>query len=602
MNKITVSFALARFVFISCFAMASIITTLVVNHVVDSVNKEYEKIATREINGLSNNYKVFINHHLILLSDQSNTPLFIQTLMQPDANVGKIKDLMEDLTLLGHKYGETLLDFEGNTLHSTTSLSVSFKQLPWVKDILTGKKQSAVKVMKTADEYYWYLAVPIIYNEQVEGVLIANIPLNAINVRQSNDEKLDGLMIDVVKNHVTITTFGKRVVGTKHIIDWPDEGVSFHFTVDETNRDEALSNLVLQLASLIVVAMVIVTLLAYIYGYRYFVKPIVALSQSTSNLEKGDVPTTLTEDLIFKELSDLFKQFNHMSQKVTKREQALKLSYSKLSDANEELIQSESQLVQSEKMASIGVLAAGVAHEINNPIGFIRSNLVVLEEYFEDINNFYQEFKGQLSTETERNIHEMLAKKHELEFIFDDAPPLLKSSIGGVDRVTEIVTNLKTFARVDQPDKMLVDINEGLNATLNMVSNELKYSCRMHVDLKALPRVFAFPGKLNQVFMNLLINAGQAITDKGDIYVSSFVEEKNIVIKIEDTGKGIEENDLGQIFTPFYTSKPIGEGTGLGLSISHQIIEQHQGEIKVTSTVGKGSCFAVYIPINDTDS
>jgi signal transduction histidine kinase len=131
-----------------------------------------------------------------------------------------------------------------------------------------------------------------------------------------------------------------------------------------------------------------------------------------------------------------------------------------------------------------------------------------------------------------------------------------------------------------------------------MVHNELKYCCKVHVDLQPLPEVYAFPGRLNQVFMNLLINAGQSIEGKGDIYIRSFIDENNVVIEIEDTGSGIKAEDLAQIFTPFYTSKPIGEGTGLGLSISHQIIEQHNGEIIVKSEFGKGSCFSVHIPIN----
>jgi signal transduction histidine kinase len=130
-----------------------------------------------------------------------------------------------------------------------------------------------------------------------------------------------------------------------------------------------------------------------------------------------------------------------------------------------------------------------------------------------------------------------------------------------------------------------------------MVHNELKYNCKVHVDLQTLPRVHVFPGKLNQVFMNLLINAGQSISEQGDIFVRTFVKEGNIVIEIEDTGSGIDSEYIAQIFTPFYTSKPIGQGTGLGLSISHQIVEQHNGKIAVKSEVGKGSCFSVFIPI-----
>lgn len=598
MIKSTVSFALARFVFISCVSLAVIITSLVSTHVVELINTEYEKIAKGEINALNNSHRLFLNHHLILLKEQSEESLFVQGIMQPKRNIGKIKDYMADLTLLGLKYDETLLDFEGTTLHSTATTNTNYKEFPWVKALLNEKQTSSIQVLAIEGEYFWCIAFPVIYNKHVEGVLLANIPLETILVGQIDVEVLDGLMIEVMKGSQTIAKFGKQAIGSKQTLQWQDAGVSFNFTVDEAYRNKALSDLVIQLGSYIVLAIVLTTLLAYLYGYRYFVKPILALSQLTSSLDQGHEPDALQGDLRFMEFANLFSQFNLMSEKVALRERALKESYEKLSNINNELKQSESQLVQSEKMASIGVLAAGVAHEINNPIGFIRSNLEVLEDYFSDIEKYYYEFNDTLASEEDKENHKKLAKKYELEFLFDDTPPLIKSSISGVDRVSEIVKNLKTFARIDQIDKALTDINEGLSATLNMVHNELKYNCKVHVDLQTLPRVHVFPGKLNQVFMNLLINAGQSITDNGDIFVRTFVDEGNIVIEIEDTGSGIEPEYIGQIFTPFYTSKPIGEGTGLGLSISHQIIEQHNGKITVKSELGKGSCFSVYIPIS----
>ena len=286
-----------------------------------------------------------------------------------------------------------------------------------------------------------------------------------------------------------------------------------------------------------------------------------------------------------------------MTEKVHHREQDLQFSYDQLSKANEELILSESQLIQSEKMASIGVLAAGVAHEINNPIGFIKSNLDVLDEYLIDIKKYRQEINTLLTTKTLQHNEQAIAKKYDIDFIFNDIPPLLKSSIGGIDRVSEIVQDLKNFARVEEPNKSSTDINEGLTTTLNMARNELKYNCKVQVELGSLPKILAFPSKLNQVFMNLLINAGQSIEDKGEISVKTFQQGTDIVIEVKDNGSGIDPKILSHIFTPFFTSKPVGEGTGLGLSISHEIIKQHDGKIKVTSEVGKGSCFSIYIPI-----
>jgi len=600
-KKTSISFALARFVFVSYLSLAMITSILVINYVLTSTNKEYDKIINREISVITNNYKIFIEQHLILLAEQASNPLYIQALMQPDANLGKVQDFMSDLTMLGKQYGEALLDFEGNILNSTiVNNKVNYQKLPWVEALLQQQEINHVGTVNVSGDHYWSLAVPIHYNNQVEGVLVANIPIDFIN-QQSQNERLTGLMVEIIKNEKVITSFGDTTSGRQHVKQWQQLDVSFRFTIDDSVRNQELTRLAFQLGSIILIAIAITTFLTYLFGYRYFVKPILTLSQATEHFDKGNEHIDLTEDIRIRELAELFRNFNLMTEKVVKREKDLKKSYSKLSQANNELKQSESQLVQSEKMASIGVLASGVAHEINNPIGFIKSNLFMLKDYFVDIEKYYHASQDILVGETQKAIQQELAKKHDFEFFLEDIPPLLESSIGGVERVTEIVHSLKTFARVDLPEKSIVDINEGLNATLNMVWNELKFNCKVHVDLKQLPRISAYPGKLNQVFMNLLINAGQSIEDKGEIFVRTYVNKKNIIVEIRDTGCGIDAEHLSHIFTPFYTTKAIGEGTGLGLSISHQIIEQHDGRLDVISELGEGSCFSILLPISDSD-
>jgi len=599
-KKTSISFALARFVFISYLSLAVITSILVINYVLISTNNQYDKIIKREIGAITNNYKIFIEQHLTLLVEQAINPLYIQTLMQPDENLGKVQDLMSDLTLLGKKYGEALLDFEGNVLHSTiTNNKINYQKFAWVNALLQQQKSKHVSTISISGDHYWSLAVPVYYNNQVEGVLLANIPINSIN-QQRDNSRLNGLMVEIIDNNKVLTTFGNITLGQQYIEAWPQIGVDFRFTIDDAVRKEELTSFAFQLGAIILIAIAVTTFLTYLFGYRYFVRPILSLSQATDQLDRGNEHTNLTEDIRIKELSELFIKFNSMTEKVAKREQDLKTSYSKLSHANNELKQSESQLVQSEKMASIGVLASGVAHEINNPIGFIKSNLFMLKDYFVDIEKYYQKSLENLSNETQKAIQQKLAKKHDIDFFLKDIPPLIESSIGGVERVTEIVQSLKTFARIDLPDKTIVDVNEGISATLNMVWNELKFNCKVDIDLKPLPKIFAYPGKLNQVFMNLLINAGQSIIDKGTISIRTYVEHNDIVVEVTDTGCGIDIEHLAHIFTPFYTTKAIGEGTGLGLSISHQIIEQHDGKLEVVSTFGEGSCFSIYLPINNS--
>jgi len=598
MKKISISFALARFVFLSCFALALISTVLVINYVVDSAQNQQEQLIKREITTITNGYRLFLQHRLTLLAEQSNNPIMVQSLMQPKANIGKLQDFMADLTLLGGQYQQNLLDFEGNIIYSKQNKkSPNYHHEPWVTQLLNNKMAKHITIQKINDSYFWCLAVTVIYNNNVEGILTALIPLKDIIELESRHKRLDGLMIKISKNGEVLSTFGKETHGKKHLIDWENIGVVFSFIFDDSDNNKELSNAIIKLSLFILIALIATSLLAYTFGYRYFVKPLLLLSHAASELDKGSDFKPLKDNIVITELSELFKKFNIMTNTVHKREQSLKQSYDKLSKANEELILSESQLIQSEKMASIGVLAAGVAHEINNPLGFVKSNLDILEDYLADIQKYHQDINQQLPIETSE-WREALAKKYDIEFIFEDIPSLLKISIGGIEKMTHIVQSLKTFARIEESTKSKTDINEGLKVTLNMVNNELKYNCKVHIELETLPIIYAFPSKLNQVFMNLLINASQSITENGAIFVRTFIKDTDIVIEVEDNGSGISAGVLPHIFTPFFTSKPVGEGTGLGLSISHGIIKQHDGRIEVTSEEGKGSCFSIYIPIN----
>ncbi|MFT7008158.1 MAG: two-component system NtrC family sensor kinase [Colwellia sp.] len=598
MNKISISFALARFVFISSFGLALISTVLVIDYEVDAAQRQQQKLINRETTTITDGYRLFLKHRLTLLAEQANYPIMVQALMQPETNIGKLQDVMADLTILGHQYQQNLLDFEGNFIYSKQiGPPLNYGNEPWLADLLNNKVTQHIGIEKLNDHYFWRLAVTIMYNNNVEGILTALIPLEEIDEKYKSRERLDGLMIKIMRNDELLSTFGEEINGKKHLIDWKNIGIVFSFTFDDSINSGELNNAIIQLSSLILLVLIMTSLLAYLFGYRYFVKPLLLLSQATSELDKGSKFKLLQDNIVIKELSELFTKFNAMTNTVHQRELALKLSYDKLSKANDELILSESQLIQSEKMASIGVLAAGVAHEINNPLGYVKSNLCVLNEYLTDIQKHHQETNKQLTTEVSTEWRAALAKKYDIEFIFDDIPDILSSSIGGIDKITEIVLGLKNFARTEQSTKSKTDINEGVTATLTMVNNELKYNCKVHVELGPLPMIYAFPSKLNQVFMNLLINAGQSITGSGDIFVRTFQKESDIVIEVKDTGSGIAVGVLPHIFTPFYTSKPVGEGTGLGLSISHGIIKQHDGRIEVTSEEGKGSCFSVYIPI-----
>ena len=258
------------------------------------------------------------------------------------------------------------------------------------------------------------------------------------------------------------------------------------------------------------------------------------------------------------------------------------------------------QLLQSEKMASIGQLAAGVAHEINNPIGFILSNLTSLEKYVDKLTDFISAQQEVVNTLEGTDAVEALKekrKKLKLDFISEDIKDLIHESLEGADRVKTIVQNLKSFSRVDQAECKLSDLNECIESTVNIVWNELKYKVSIRKDYGDIPLTRCYAQQLNQVFMNLLVNAAQSIEKQGEIGLRTWNDNGSILISFSDTGSGIPEEIRNRIFEPFFTTKDVGKGTGLGLSISYDIVKKHQGEITVDSEVGKGTTFTVRIPV-----
>ncbi|SIO95219.1 PAS domain-containing sensor histidine kinase [Vibrio spartinae] len=268
--------------------------------------------------------------------------------------------------------------------------------------------------------------------------------------------------------------------------------------------------------------------------------------------------------------------------------------------AEKELKQTQTYIIHQEKMASIGQLAAGVAHEINNPMGFIISNLSSLRKYIECLTEFITVEDQAIALADIPNDFQLaeIREKLKIDYISEDVKELIVESLDGAERVKHIVQELKTFSRIDQADYTLIDLNETIKTTMNIAWNEIKYVATLEHEFGNIPKINCYPQQLNQVFLNLLVNAAQAIKDQGTITVRTWCDEKNINVSITDTGGGILPKDLARIFEPFYTTKDVGKGTGLGLSISYGIIQNHGGEIRVESEIGKGSTFTVTLPIH----
>jgi len=273
-----------------------------------------------------------------------------------------------------------------------------------------------------------------------------------------------------------------------------------------------------------------------------------------------------------------------------------------------QLAEAQRQLMQSEKLASIGQLAAGVAHEINNPIGFVHSNMGSLEHYFTRLLRVLEHFEAHRELiagtgEAGRNwVDEVEALKAEADFEFlkEDIPTLLAESREGTERVRRIVQDLRDFSRVDSEQQWeRADLCAGLDSTLNIVMNEVKYKAEVVKEYGAMPPVECIPSQLNQVFMNLMVNAAQAMPagKRGTITLRCGSAGKEAWVEVADDGSGMSEETLKKIFDPFFTTKPVGKGTGLGLSLSYGIVEKHGGRIEVESSPGVGTRFRVVLPL-----
>jgi signal transduction histidine kinase len=283
-----------------------------------------------------------------------------------------------------------------------------------------------------------------------------------------------------------------------------------------------------------------------------------------------------------------------------KIEKELKKTNIELNALLENLKKTQAQLVDAEKMASLGQLTAGIAHEINNPINFVSGNINPLLRDIDDmiqILNRYDKVVEDKNLEEQFKEIKRLKEEVDYRFLISEIKSLIEGIREGAVRTTEIVKGLRNFSRLDETEFKLSDIHEGLDSTLLILTNKLKKNIEVIKDYGNIPRIYCYPGQLNQVFMNILNNAIQAIHLEGKIWIKTSMDENYVFISIRDSGVGMSPEMQKRVFEPFFTTKEVGKGTGLGLSITYGIIEKHNGKISVISKVGKGSEFIISLPI-----
>ncbi|MFA6921660.1 MAG: bacteriohemerythrin [Gallionella sp.] len=333
-----------------------------------------------------------------------------------------------------------------------------------------------------------------------------------------------------------------------------------------------------------------------------------ALNTLYSKIGEKTVEVMQTNQALEREREALRKLNEQLEARVISRTAALEeanhqlvQNNSELKILNQKLESAQGHLLQSEKMASLGQLAAGVAHELNNPIGFVYSNMGTLEAYVNDIfviNAALEEVARTIQGDCPAlDQVSKLKQDRDYEYIRQDIFQLMAQSKDGLARMRKIVQDLKDFSHVGDEGWKWVDLHQGIDSTLNIVWNELKYKCQIVKEYGQLPEVYCMPSQINQVLLNMLVNAGQAIENKGIITIRTGAAENQVWVEIEDTGRGIPADEIERIFDPFYTTKPVGVGTGLGLSLSFGIMQKHQGRIEVKSTVGRGTSMRICLPV-----
>ena len=338
---------------------------------------------------------------------------------------------------------------------------------------------------------------------------------------------------------------------------------------------------------------------------RSISKPLSDMEEIVSKIASGDLSGRL-DYTRYNEINKLVQSYNMMANALQRLYSTLEMQVQdrtkELKAAYAELQSTQAMMVHSEKMKSLGELVAGIMHENNNPINFIYGNMTHLSNYSNDLIQIIEEYSASTSiNEEERKKIEDLKQEIDYEFLKTDLPDLIKSCKEGADRAKNIIQDLKSFSRMEEATITDVDIPHEIDTTLNILHNKIKNKAEIHKEyMENVPKIEAFGGQLNQVFMNILDNAVGAITETGDIWIriNPADDNKNIIIEIEDSGAGMDEETTRKVFNPFFTTKPVGQGTGLGLSITYKIIKNHQGDIRCESELGKGTKFIITLPIN----
>lgn len=354
---------------------------------------------------------------------------------------------------------------------------------------------------------------------------------------------------------------------------------------------------------LLVVDFLIFGLISSYFLTKMIVKPLTELINGSNELAAGNLKYRF-KPTEYQEINELISTYNKMAESLqdmySELDEKVKERTKELEAANNELKSTQSMMVHSEKMRSLGELVAGITHEINNPINFIHGNMVHFKNYASalfELIELYESFENNISDEQKQEVNQF-KEKIELSFIKEDLPLLIQSCKDGTERTKNIILDLKNFSRLEEMVITKIDLAKEIDTTLNILRSKIGNKVEIVKEYgDNIPQIEGFGGQLNQVFMNILDNSVYALKDGGVIVIRLQKNENDVIIEIEDNGCGMTKEQSSKIFDPFFTTKPVGEGTGLGMSISYKVVQQHNGSISVDSIEGQGTKFKICLPI-----
>lgn len=588
---------------INAFLSYGIAITLLVILMIQLVTVEFSNIVTdhniKDSETLIHLIETSITSYINEINLEAEKSIILNTVIDPDRTQYYIEDYTKEINIGGLKGHIDILAFDMSKIYCSP-IKTGTENTSWIS------KNSPSTNLEN-DQGLVSFSVPITYNNIPEGYFVYSV-----NFKEIFNNAIKRLFKETRSNQFKVYINNTLLISTKKLSDqnisYKSQLESLPITIEvltprsviDTPTDKLKRGFILFSVIFSIISVLIISILTS----RSLAIPLKNLRSDIEKITNSTNESVKLKKNTAKEIVFVGNAFNKLHSSLIKRTRELEERNKEINKANKNLKSTQQKLIQSEKMASIGQLAAGVAHEINNPTGFVNTNLQTLKEYIEvfiKLFDLYEKFSKEPEGK-DKFLNEIsnLKESEDMEFILSDITSLISESLDGTKRIKDIVQGLRDFARKDQEQFQLGNVNNSIEDAIRLTWNEIKYKCKVNKKLDDVPDIICNQDQLTQVFVNLLINSTHAIDGTGTIYIYSTLKNDTIIVRFSDSGSGISKENLSKLFDPFFSTKDVGKGTGLGLAISHGIIEKHNGTIEAKSKVNYGTCFIIKLPVRTT--